>query len=260
MKYLLSFITIACYTLLQASLNYPVTFSSQGTVLYKSAGDIVKLQKFPSYKNEVSRYLIELEDTKNRGFKADKSDEKKDKIVYLKVLRDLQVQHDRILQHSMQDLNAYIDKDDYRNFLKMVNIGMPYYSQKLILKEKVLSYYEKNKARGKSKTLDKMIRENKSIKTYYSTRESVLKVPNSTFEVKSTKKEIVLLSRPGCGYCVKAKSLLDSTGNSYKEYNINQPKGSELFKKYNGTGVPIVVIGDKVLRGFNANVILAALK
>ena len=263
MKYVLTFIAISCYTVLQASLNYPIIFSSQGTVLYESAKDIAKFKELPSYEKEVSKYLEELESTKKSGYKADISDDKKEKMVYLKELRTLQTKQDRILNRSMRDLNTYINKNDYKNFLKMVNIAIPHYSQKTILQEKIFSYYKKNKNQKKNKILDKLIRKNKSIKIHYATRRADIKVPDTIVEIvqeQSTKKEIILLSRPGCSYCVKAKHLLDSTGNRYKEYNVKKSKGAKLYKKYNGNGVPVIVIGDKVIKGFNASSILAALK
>jgi len=64
---------------------------------------------------------------------------------------------------------------------------------------------------------------------------------------------IILLSRPGCGYCTKAKNLLDSRGVKYTQYNVQtSKKGRTLFKKYKGRGVPLIINGSQVIRGYNA--------
>lgn len=71
-------------------------------------------------------------------------------------------------------------------------------------------------------------------------------------KVEVKKSSIILLSRPGCGYCTLAKKLLDSKGVEYTQYNVQtSQKGRALYKKYKGTGVPLILNGSKVIRGYN---------
>ncbi len=68
--------------------------------------------------------------------------------------------------------------------------------------------------------------------------------------------EIILLSTKGCYFCAKTKNLLDEQGKSYRELNVYNSDGARLFKKYNGKGVPIIIVGSEVIRGYNPKKIL----
>ena len=252
MRYLLFFIGLSFFTLGHASSNYPQLFSAQGTPLYKSAKNIAEFNKVPSLEIEVSKYLQQLSDTQELGFKVDSSLEETNKRLYLKTLRSLQKSQDKILQHSIKELTYKIKKDEYQKFLDVANAGMFYYQEKPILKEKILTYYKKNRTHKRSALLDAIIKKENSLVTHYAS--------TITNNENNSIKEIILLSRPGCAWCLKAKQLLQSSGNAYSEYNIMQSQGKRLFQKYNGTGVPVIIIDEKVIKGFNKNAILSALK
>ena len=260
MKFILNLIIFSFFSFLQASSSYPQLYSTQGTPLYKSANSVEKFKKFDSLKVETTNYIEKLNTTKKVGFKVDISGNKKDKMAYLKELRALQLQHDKVFQHSIKELYGFIKKGDYQNFLKITNIGMSYYSKKHILNENIISYYQQNRKEGKSKAIEEIIKRSKIKTIYYESSGSIVKQNNKKVEHKSSSKDIVLLSKPGCSYCVKTKKLLDSMGKSYQEYNIKESKGKELFNSYNGNGVPLLIIDEKVIRGFNSNAIKAALK
>jgi len=75
-------------------------------------------------------------------------------------------------------------------------------------------------------------------------------------EQEKKRQEVILLSRPGCGWCTKAKELLHTKEIIFTEYNIRTSKtGQDLYKKHKGTGVPLILNGDKVIRGYNKNAI-----
>ena len=64
----------------------------------------------------------------------------------------------------------------------------------------------------------------------------------------------------GCGWCDKVKDLLDNSGKNYRELNVRNSEGSRLFKKYNGKGVPMLIVNDRVIRGYSPNKILDAIE
>ncbi|MDF1879894.1 glutaredoxin family protein [Sulfurimonas sp. MAG313] len=76
--------------------------------------------------------------------------------------------------------------------------------------------------------------------------------PTNTKKLKIQNDLVILLSRPGCGYCTQAKRLLRSKGIKFIEYNVRTSKeGRALFEKYQGTGVPLIIKGPLVIRGYN---------
>ena len=64
--------------------------------------------------------------------------------------------------------------------------------------------------------------------------------------------KVTIYTRPGCGYCVRAKQLLVSKGSDYNEYNVwaKDEYMQEMLKRSGGsTTVPQIFIGDTHVGG-----------
>ena len=64
--------------------------------------------------------------------------------------------------------------------------------------------------------------------------------------------DVVLYTRPGCGFCTMAKHLLKSKGADYKEYNIwsKEEYKTQMIKRSGGeTTVPQIFIDDDHIGG-----------
>ena len=65
-------------------------------------------------------------------------------------------------------------------------------------------------------------------------------------------KDIVLLSTKSCGYCAMARSYLDGYSIPYIELDIEySTKGRKIFDKLNGRGVPLILVGPVLMRGYD---------
>lgn len=77
----------------------------------------------------------------------------------------------------------------------------------------------------------------------------------------ATKGKIVLYTTQSCGYCRKAKRFLKQRNIRYTEYDVEtSKKGKRDFKKLNGTGVPIILVGDQRMNGFSEGRMASMLK
>lgn len=73
--------------------------------------------------------------------------------------------------------------------------------------------------------------------------------------------EVILYATDWCGYCAATRQLFDANGIAYTELDIEKTSaGYEGHKKLNGNGVPLIVIGDKVIRGYSEGEIRSSLK
>lgn len=64
--------------------------------------------------------------------------------------------------------------------------------------------------------------------------------------------EVVIYTRPGCGYCSMAKHLLESKGSKFTEYNIwaKDEYNAEMKKRSGGANtVPQIFINDDHIGG-----------
>ena len=68
-----------------------------------------------------------------------------------------------------------------------------------------------------------------------------------------SEKKVILYSIPTCPNCKKTKEFLSQKGISYDDYDVskNTEKSKEMFKKTGQMGVPVIVVGDEIMVGFN---------
>ena len=66
-------------------------------------------------------------------------------------------------------------------------------------------------------------------------------------------KKVVIYSTPTCPYCKRAKDYLSQERISYVEHNVSEDKDAvkELIQKSGQMGVPVILIDDEVVVGFN---------
>lgn len=73
--------------------------------------------------------------------------------------------------------------------------------------------------------------------------------------------EVTLYATEWCGYCAAARQLFDANGIAYTELDVEKSSaGYEGHKKLGGKGVPLIVIGDKIIRGYSEGEIRSSLQ
>lgn len=65
--------------------------------------------------------------------------------------------------------------------------------------------------------------------------------------------KITIYSTPNCPYCMRAKTLLTSLGVQFETIDLseNEELRDEVQKKYQWMTVPMIVVGDEFLGGFD---------
>lgn len=72
---------------------------------------------------------------------------------------------------------------------------------------------------------------------------------------------VEIFTTTSCPYCKALRAYLDARGIAYVEHNINATlETREAFYASGAQGVPVVMIGERVIQGFNPVAIEAALK
>jgi glutaredoxin len=79
-------------------------------------------------------------------------------------------------------------------------------------------------------------------------------------DYSTARNEVILYATEWCGYCRKTRELFKENNISFVEYDIEKSERSlKEYKRLGGTGVPLIKINGKVIRGYNQKVILASL-
>ncbi len=64
---------------------------------------------------------------------------------------------------------------------------------------------------------------------------------------------VVLYSVKTCPHCQRAKKYLDENAIKYRICDVKTPVGQKEFAQIKMRGVPVLKIGDQVLKGFASN-------
>jgi glutaredoxin-like YruB-family protein len=75
--------------------------------------------------------------------------------------------------------------------------------------------------------------------------------------VKTVKQEIKVYSTPTCPWCHKVKDYLKTKGVQFKDIDVSKDDkaAEEMFEKTGQLGVPVIIIGEKVIVGFDKDAI-----
>lgn len=64
--------------------------------------------------------------------------------------------------------------------------------------------------------------------------------------------QAVLYATEWCGYCARTRKFFNERNIPFREYDIEKSTEAEAqYKKLGGNGVPVIVIKDKVIHGFD---------
>jgi glutaredoxin len=72
-------------------------------------------------------------------------------------------------------------------------------------------------------------------------------------QVRRDAHKVILYSAQWCGVCKKAKRFFLEKKIPFKEYDVEQSqRGRRDFKRLQGKGVPIILVGDQRMNGFSS--------
>jgi len=74
-----------------------------------------------------------------------------------------------------------------------------------------------------------------------------------TEEGEMAAKKVTIYSTPTCPYCKRAKDYLTQKGIAFTDYNVaeDREKAKEMIEKSKQMGVPVIVVDDDIVVGFN---------
>ncbi|MFL1513915.1 NrdH-redoxin [Pseudomonas prosekii] len=80
-------------------------------------------------------------------------------------------------------------------------------------------------------------------------------------EQTQAKANVVLYATDWCGYCKLTRRFLDSKGIPYQEFDIEKnPEARKAYEALGGRGIPLIDVNGTLIRGYDPDQILAALK
>jgi glutaredoxin len=76
--------------------------------------------------------------------------------------------------------------------------------------------------------------------------------PSTQAKAAAEQPAVTLYSTEWCGYCAATRKFFDANGIRFEELDVEKTtSGYEGHKKLGGNGVPLIVVGDDVIHGYN---------
>lgn len=75
----------------------------------------------------------------------------------------------------------------------------------------------------------------------------------SAVPAESVSAQVTMFTTSWCGYCKRARAYLNKMGIPFVEYDVERNEiGKREYKKLNGRGVPVILVGNQRMNGFSA--------
>lgn len=75
----------------------------------------------------------------------------------------------------------------------------------------------------------------------------------SAVPAESVSAQVTMFTTSWCGYCKRARAYLNKMGIPFVEYDVERDEfGKREYKKLNGHGVPVILVGNQRMNGFSA--------
>ncbi|WP_345976700.1 glutaredoxin domain-containing protein [Sulfurimonas sp. HSL3-7] len=242
------------------SIGIPSQYAAISTPLFEARAAFYRLPADDyAVREKVLQYAVMCNQVQEFGYKSSPMHDRQLQKAYLKKLHQLQSHYEKLSVFMLRELNRAIDTDNYPQFLSIVNTKMDTFFEDPNLKERIYAYYCANRFFKSSQYLDKRINDERQTIIHYNTarenRYAYSSTPNARF------REVRILTTSFCPYCTRTKNFLRQNGIRFSEYDIHgSEKGKALYEKLGGRGVPVLIINNTVIHGYNESKMQKALK
>ncbi len=142
------------------------------------------------------------------------------------------------------EIYSWTDKNGVKHFSNEPPPGGETAEQQEEVKHDAGQYEKWNEARQSKQ--EKMLEEGRS-ETH-----SAKKTTPPVAKVTKRPGNVVMYTTPTCGYCKRARSFFGKYHIAYTDYDITTDKQArKQYKELKGSGVPLILVGDRRLPGFN---------
>jgi glutaredoxin len=272
---------LAALQLWAGGSEFPSLFSKMGDPLFAYALKAKTLNSDPALGQDAATFAARADVVRTAGLAAEKSPQSGAGSDYLKQLRGLQKAYDRLMVKVRREMLASMKAEDTARLMQLASTEPAVVKEDRNLREKLTAYYEAKGLAGRSHIFDRMVSQNAKGEVLYSQtdasvfyeedfvqrtayRPPLRKSAKTSTKKRSTqkrsgRKQVILLGTPTCPYCTRARRFLRAQRIPFRDLNVNSSaEGQRLYKKHNGHGVPMILIGDTRIRGFNPAAILRA--
>jgi len=241
---LITFLTLSLH-----AFSYPEPYQELGGPLFKARVQLDDLAYSPKYRPYILSYVVHSDHVLGHFKRLKAESDPAELQAYHKALLSLQSEYNALALFLHKQLTQVINNNQYHIFLKIASTLSDEDYNNPYLREKVYTYYHANRHIEASCILDNRIKsEWNAIAPYYPKKALF----NYTTTDNAYYREVVLISTPYSPYATKIKAFFKKNNVTYISYDLNKDEeAAALFEKYKGTRIPMVIINNRVVEGYN---------
>ena len=246
---MLRILVLSLFSLSLYAIGYPALYSEMSAPLFKTRVQIDPLVVQASLRQHVLEYEAHSDRVLGKYRRVKNSSPFAQKEAYRTALKGLQKSHSELKIFFKRQLKQSISSDDYTLFLALISTKSNADYLDPYLREKIYTYYSAHRLQGSSCYLDtRMKKEWDAIASYYPANGLVNyeKVGDAYY------REVMLLSTVRSPYSAKVRSFLKDNNVKFTEHDIEtSEEGLAKFEHYKGTRIPLLIVNNRVVQGYN---------
>jgi len=227
---------------------YPEPYQETATPLFKARVSYDTLLYHDTLREKVYPYIVHSDAVLGKYLPLNLDSDPSDKEAYLKALRSLQQEYAQLNIFLHRQLNNAIEQNNYPLFLAIIRTKNEENFKDPYLREKIYTYYHAHRDQEQSCYLDTRIKmEWNAIAPYFPKKELLdyRQLGDAGY------REVFLVTTKESPYGAKTASFFKMNKVKYKAYTLQSEEGSALFKKFKGNRIPLVIINNRVVQGYN---------
>jgi len=246
---MLRIVFLTIITLSLHAFSYPKPYEDLAGPLYKARINLDDLV----YQSVFRQHILSYEAHSDRilgHYRLIKEDSDPQLLAeYHQALLTLKNEYDTLAKLLHKQLTTIIKNNQYPIFLKITSTLSDQDYNDPYLREKIYTYYHAHRQEIASIELDTRIKsEWEAIAPYYPKKELF----NYAATDNAYYREIVLISTIYSPYGARASEFFKQNNVKFTAYDLNiDEEAKVLFEKYNGNHIPMVIINNRVVEGYN---------
>ena len=227
---------------------YPEPYQEMAKPLFKARVSYDALLYHDTLRDRVYPYIVESDRVLGKYLPLDMDSPEAEKEAYLHDLKALEKQYRTLNIFLHRQLTQAIDNDDYPLFLALIRTNNDENFKDPYLREKIYTYYQANSARERSCILDTRIKQEWDVLAHYFPEHGLVNYANLG---DAYYREVILITTEDSPYGAKVAAFFKKNRVKYKKYDLSSEEGAALFNKYKGSRIPLVIINNRVVEGYN---------
>lgn len=231
------------------AIRYPLPYSELAGPLFEARVTLDYLVYQPSLRHQILAYEAQSDRVLGTYRRVKYNSNTALKNDYFKALQDLKKSYDALLRYLHLQLTKAIEENNYTLFLAIIAAQNEADFKSPYLREKIYNYYSAHRQQGTSPYLDNRIRDEWSTIAPYYPSKGLVNYENTE---NAYYREVILLKTTFSPYSAKVREFLQDNNVKFKEYDIEESdEGKQLFEQYGGKFIPLLIINNRVVEGYN---------